>query len=107
MYRRSQKRYEIDASAILVINKNLEETFILKNFSARGAGVVSDYPLKTNDQVTIIFQFPFLFENPIRKEATVVWCKKLSEMLWESGLDFGLDNMINLVPRQKTTLKLI
>lgn len=97
MYRRDHQRFEVNTLAILVISKNHEKTFLLKNISARGAAVVGNHPLKINNKLTIIIQIPFLYEKPICKVARIVWCKKVNERLWEGGLDFGLDNKIDLV----------
>jgi hypothetical protein len=96
MYRRIYDRYETNASAILAFSGNTEEKFMLQNISARGVSVVGYHPLQINDKVTIAFQMPPIFNKPILKEAKIVWCKEVNDVLWEAGLDFGLDNRITL-----------
>jgi len=93
-HRRSYERFEVDASATLILNKNLEIPSILTNLSAGGAGTVSNGSLQVNEKVKIIIRAPFFFENPVYKEARVAWCKRLDENLCQAGLDFGLDNGI-------------
>ena len=93
-YRRSHQRFILDASATLVINKNIEEPSGLRDLCPRGAGVITHYPLTENERVTIIIKVPYLFDSPVYKEAKVVWCKKIDEYLWQGGLDFGEDNKI-------------
>jgi hypothetical protein len=97
MYRREYNRFEINALAILITNKNVENTFLLKNISARGASVIGNFPLEVSNKLEIVIEIPFLCDEPIRKEAKIVWCKKISDKLWEGGLDFGLDNKISFI----------
>jgi hypothetical protein len=39
----------------------------------------------------------FILDEPVAKQAKVVWCKKIDNNLWQAGLDFGLDNKINFI----------
>jgi len=93
-YRRSHKRYNMDTQAALIVDKGLRKPLILKDISTRGAGIVSSFPLETNS-VEIAMALPFFFDKPVYRKARVAWCRKVSEKLWEGGLDFGLDNLIN------------
>ena len=93
--KRSYQRFYVGTSAILIFKDNLKETFLLKDFSPRGGGIFGHHPLQINEKVAIIFKVPLLFDRPIRKEAKIAWCNKLQEDVWEGGLDFGLDNLIN------------
>jgi len=100
MYRRDYERFEQNSSATLLFNNATAEKFILENISARGAGVFGYRPLRINDKVTIIFQIPQLFDKPIHKVAKIVWSKMVNENLWEGGLDFGLDNILNILNKE-------
>lgn len=95
-YRRSYERYILEAQATLVIHKNKEKPSMLRDLSARGASVITDYPLMINEKMTIAINVPFLFDRFVYKEAKIVWCKKIDENLWQCGLDFGEDNKITL-----------
>ncbi len=97
MYRRSYERFKVDASATLIVNKNLEIPSILTDLSVRGAGAVSSDPLKVDEKIKVIIRAPFFFEHPLYKEARVVWCKKLDGNLCQAGLDFGGDNLIDFI----------
>lgn len=92
--RRAYERYKMDDSAILILNKKLEKSSILRDLSVRGAGFVCDCLLKSNDKIEIIIKSS-LFESSMRKEAKVVWCSKISDNLYRAGLDFGIDNTID------------
>lgn len=92
--RRSYERYKLDDSAILILNKKLEKSSILRDLSARGVGFVCDFPLRNNDKIEIIIKSS-LFESSMRKEANVIWCSKIEDNLYRVGLDFGLDNKID------------
>lgn len=95
-YRRSYERFLMSIWAeISVIKENLEKRVIIKDLSARGAGVVCSYPLSLNEKVVIMIKALFS-DEPVNREAKVIWCKKIKENLWQAGLDFGLDNKIEL-----------
>ena len=102
-YRRSYQRFILEASASLIIHKNIEEPSILRDLCPRGIGIITYYPLKENQEVTIIIKVPYLFGNPVNREAKVAWCKRLDENLWQGGLDFGEDNKINLLRPSSNT----
>lgn len=82
MHRREYDRFEINALVILVNTKDIEKTFVLKNLSGRGAAIIGNCPLEINNILEIVIQIPFLSEKPIRKEAKIVWCKKINDELW-------------------------
>lgn len=96
MYRRAHERFFLDSSASLITQKDTTKHLSLKDLSARGAGVVGDWPLSINERVAIIINASFFFDKPVSKQAKVVWCKKMDCELWQAGLDFGLDNLIDL-----------
>lgn len=97
-YRRDYKRFIVNDSVSLVTDNGVERPLILEDLSARGAAVVGDYPFRINEKVNVVIHAPFFFDKPALKEAKTVWCKKISENLWQAGLDFGIDNRINFAP---------
>lgn len=92
--RRSYERYKLEDSAILILNRKLEKSSILRDLSARGVGFVCDFPLKSNDKIEIIIKSS-IFKNSMRKEANVIWCSKIEDHLYRVGSDFGVDNKID------------
>jgi len=100
---RDYERYKIDAVAIIIFNKNTKKAFMIKDVSARGLRGQAPYPPQLNEKVEIVLSAPF-FDNPIKKEARVAWCKKIDENLWEMGLDFGLDHKLVLGDKIRDSL---
>ncbi len=93
-YRRAYKRFKVEASATLAIGEDLKIPSILADLSVRGGGIFSNYPLCDNAKIDIAINAPALFKDTIYKKANVAWCKKVSDNLWQAGLDFGLDNLL-------------
>lgn len=96
-YRRSYERFILNDSVSLVTQEGIEKTLALKDLSARGAGILGDFPLDINQRVTLAMKSSFILDKPVAKQAKVVWCKKIDNNLWQAGLDFGLDNKINFI----------
>lgn len=96
IYRRDYKRYILNDSIYLLTKEDRERHAILKDLSARGAGIIGDSPLEINEKVTAVISAPFFFDEPVRRRATIAWCKRIDKNLWQSGLDFGIDNKIEL-----------
>ena len=96
VYRRDYFRYIMNDSVSLLTKKGNEIEMILKDLSARGAGVVGDSPLEVNEKVTAVISAPFFFDSPVHRQATIVWCQRIANNLWQGGLDFGIDNKIEL-----------
>ena len=94
-YRRDYKRFIVNDSASLVTDNGVERPLILEDLSARGAGVIGNYPFQINEEVSVVIYAPFFFDKPALKEAKTVWCKEINENLWQAGLDFGIGNLIN------------
>lgn len=92
--RRSYTRYIVEAAAILVVGNGSRVPVILRDLCARGAGIFSNHPLATNDKVEIIID-SFL-KQPVSRKANVVWSKEVDRNLWRAGLDFGVDNLIEI-----------
>ena len=91
--RRFHSRFRTDVTITAVVEQNQKKSLIAKNLSVRGVGVVGNYSFKVGDAVTIIVQKPF-FQECVEKKAKVIWCSKLEQNMWQAGLDFGLDNVI-------------
>jgi hypothetical protein len=68
---------------------------IIKDLSARGAGVVTDYPLDKGQEVELAIPECFFFSEAVNRKAKVVWCRQAGERFWQAGLDFGEDNKLN------------
>lgn len=97
MHRRSYKRFKVNTPVTLGKNGGLEENCMLNDISARGIGIFGALSHQVNEKVTISFELPNLFDEPVAKQARISWTTKINEKFWISGLDFGLDNMLNLV----------
>lgn len=95
-YRRSYNRYRIDGQATLCLKEDLKVPAILKDISSRGAGVVINHSLKTQDRIDIVMMLSPFVAQPVCRKALVVWCQQLSPRVWQAGLDFGLDGQVGL-----------
>jgi hypothetical protein len=94
--RRFYDRFEVNTSALVSQGVEKAETFLMENISARGAAVLGYRPFEVRDKLTILFRLPFFSTRAIHKQAKVAWCRQIKDGVWESGLDFGLDNTIML-----------
>jgi len=94
--RRSYKRFKLDTSATIAINGNQQKSLLLRDLSSRGAGVMSDYAFALDEEIRLTIEIPYLFTKTIIRQARTVWCNKVADNLWRAGLDFGLDNQIEL-----------
>ncbi len=103
-YRRDYKRFIVNDSVSLVTDNGVERPLILEDLSARGAAVVGDYPFRINGKVTVVIYAPFFLDSPALKQAKTVWCKKINENMWQAGLDFGMDNLINIASISQSIL---
>ncbi|HOU35690.1 MAG TPA: PilZ domain-containing protein [Candidatus Omnitrophota bacterium] len=92
--RRMYNRYETNSTAW--VRRVLEQPVevLMENLSARGAAIIGYEPFGVNDTLTLLFDLPFSPKRRIRKQAHVAWCAQVREGVWETGLDFGLDNML-------------
>lgn len=98
--RREFTRFEVNGQASLFDDTKQNQVCILKDISSRGAGIIGYKQLDISSYVTIKFTIPFLSEGFIQRKARAVWSRKVDENLWESGLDFGFANMLELVKLQ-------
>jgi len=71
----------------------------LRNICARGACVDSGRPFKIDTRVEVMIAQSSFFSGPFEKKARVIWSRALGNDRYCAGLDFGLDNMIELVKR--------
>jgi hypothetical protein len=68
----------------------------MKDLSCRGAGLFGDFGLSVSQELIISIN-SVLLNRPLTRKGKVVWSLKLDGGFWQSGLDFGLDNKIQLV----------
>lgn len=94
LLRRSYERYPAGVWTSLAVNEEAKKVF-LRDLSCRGAGIRHDFSLDLNGRVIITIHEPFSSE-PLVRGAKVAWSNKLKIGLWQSGLDFGVDNMIDI-----------
>jgi hypothetical protein len=94
--RRLYDRFEANTTALVSRGVEKAETFIMENISARGAAVLGYMPFEVHDKLTILFRLPYISTRVIHKQVRVAWCNQIKDGVWESGLDFGLDNTIML-----------
>lgn len=90
IYRRAYNRFILNDSAYIITQDGSERPLLLKDLSARGAGVFGNYPLGVDEIVKVIISAPLFFDTPISTSARIVWCNKVDINAWEAGLDFGL-----------------
>jgi hypothetical protein len=72
-----------------------EADIILRDVGARGGGIVSTCPLPLNENLGIVIKISF-FGAPVYRAAKVVWSRKVNEHLWTGGIDFGVDNPLDI-----------
>lgn len=91
--RRTFFRYIIEASANLIINK-FRNPVIVRDLCCRGASIFCNLPLEVSKVIEI--EITSFFDKPVYRKAKVIWIKEVDRNLWQAGLDFGLDNLIEL-----------
>ncbi len=94
-YRRSYERFNLENATALIVDSQGRKESIVKDISTRGAGVIGNSPLAVNGRVETII-IASLFNEPVHKNARVAWCRPVNTTLYQAGLDFGLDNEIDL-----------
>lgn len=92
--RRSFFRYVVETSATLISNTGLRKPVIVRNVCPRGACVFSNHPIEPAEHVEI--ELIYLLDKPINKKAKVIWAREIEKDFWQAGLDFGLDNLLDL-----------
>jgi len=93
--RRLYARFETNTSAMVGAGADAAETVLMENISARGAAVLGYKQFSMNDRLSIFFYLPFVSERMVHKQAHVAWCAEVKDGVWETGLDFGMDNMVS------------
>ena len=91
--RRYHDRLKIEGTVEAVVDQNQKKSFIAKDLSVRGIGLVGNYSFKIGQTIKVIVEKPF-FQEAVQKDAKVVWCEELEKNIWRAGLDFGLDNVL-------------
>jgi len=92
--RRSYERFIVEAQSVITAG-DVKRQSRLRDISAQGAGLVSDFPLAVNQLVRIDAVVPSLLKEPVSREGRVCWSNKIEEGTWRAGLDFGWDNKIS------------
>ena len=95
--RRAYARVKINVQSPIILNNDVIKKIELKDISPRGIRGLTKYRLEIDEQVQVILFYPF-FEEPVKKNARVVWCKCNggNKDLSEVGFDFGRNNELNL-----------
>jgi hypothetical protein len=93
--RRGYARLKIEAYATLYLDNNIKKGLKIRDISSRGIGGFIDFPMEVGDKAEILLLYPF-FDEPVKKEAKVIWCKEINMYTWAVGFDFGLDNKLDL-----------
>jgi hypothetical protein len=97
MERRNYPRFETNASAkITCSTDSREKTVMLEEAGEQGVRVIGYEPFKASDDVKISFQIPYFCPHMVQKKARVIWSRLIAGKMWEAGLDFGTDNLINI-----------
>jgi hypothetical protein len=94
--RRLYDRFEANTTAVVRRGFEAVETVLMENISVRGAAVLGYHPFVVHDKLSILFRLPLIANRAIHKQAHVAWSREITEGVWESGLDFGMDNMLLL-----------
>lgn len=94
-FRRNYHRLQFNVPATLIIENSQEKSSKIRDLSARGVGVSTDFPLDIHREINIVIKLSGLIEKPVLRHAKVAWCCKVKDNLWQSGLDFGEDNKIS------------
>jgi hypothetical protein len=92
-FRRSYARISVNHWTRLSRDEFPEEKILLDDLSARGAGIITDFALTLESKVKIEIPKPFI-DYPKLKDAKIIWCRQIKENLYRTGLDFGLDNLL-------------
>jgi len=93
--RRAYTRFKLDTAVTIIANTGQASPTVLRELSARGIGIVSNRMLNINEMVTVVVDNSCL-PQPINRQAKVVWCRQIDNNLWRTGLDFGMDNLLNI-----------
>jgi len=89
-------RYIIECPALITITNTSEQAVVVvvKDICPRGAGIFCNRPLDIYEEVEL--EMNGFFDKRIQKKARVVWCREVSKGFWRAGLDFRLDNLLEL-----------
>ena len=94
-YRRSQERFSVEVSAEVSTDKAKGISGILTDLSSGGAGLITNVPFDSLEEVELLIKPCYLFREDVKRKARVAWCQKSGYNLWKAGLNFGIDNLIN------------
>lgn len=83
--RRREERFSAEGEATVLVNSSTKKTYLLKNLSREGVGLVGSHALRAGDKVDVIVLSPFL-KNSVYEGASVRWGNQVEENLWEGGV---------------------
>ncbi len=89
-------RFPTEGSAAVSTNKARGISSILTDVSAGGANLVTNVPFELTEKVEVLIRASILFKEAFKKQARVAWCRRFGADLWQVGLDFGVDKLLNL-----------
>jgi hypothetical protein len=98
-HRRLYERLNVDFQAVIMNADNVRQDVVLRNISTRGVCVESVQPFRLGTLMDLWIGEPPFLTSSLQKKAKVVWWRPLGNNRYCAGLDFGLDNMIELVKR--------
>jgi hypothetical protein len=85
--RRQEERFVVEGEATVIINSTTKKTYLLKNLSSVGVGIIGSQPLRIGDKVDVIVLNPFL-KNSVYEGASVRWGSMVDDKLWAGGVAF-------------------
>ena len=94
MHRRAYERYLVESSATLCVEGESPHRSMLRDISPRGAGIVTTYPLVSQQKLTLLTDSSFFFKVPTSRQTKVVWCEKIGDRYWRGGLAFDEDDKV-------------
>lgn len=94
-HRRANDRFMLDNASTVSLVQKPQLRVRAKDVSVRGIGIALNEPLVPQDRMDIVVNAAIL-RYPIQRKGRVAWCEKTATGLFRAGLDFGIDNQIDL-----------
>ena len=83
--RRQEERFAVDGEATLVIDSAVKKTYLLRNLSRTGIGIVGSHPLEKGEKVDVVVVNPVL-KKSVYEGSTVQWGNRIDKHLWVGGI---------------------
>ncbi|MCX5702845.1 MAG: PilZ domain-containing protein [Candidatus Omnitrophica bacterium] len=103
--RRAYQRFIVEDKATLITNDKTEKLVSLKDISAGGVSVVTNSLPSVNDRLKLLIDAPNILNKTEIRDASITWCRKLSENSWQVGLSFDNKVLISRVLIQQVREK--